>query len=340
MTLTLDKPRYRAGDTARVHVLPPRAGNALILVEADRPLWSRQLQIPAEGAEIEIPVDDEWRRHDLYVSALVLHPDGGKPARSLGLVHLPLDRESRRLEVVIEAQPEALPMTRSEIRVRIHRNGVAAPGAHLTLAAVDMGVLNITDFETPDPHEGFFARRRYGVDARDMYEGLIEDIDAPAAKLRYGGDAINVTRGPRESDQRIVSLFSGPVRTDGEGRATVVFDLPDYDGRLRLMAVAFTDDAFGHAEQEITVASPVIAALAMPRFLAPGDRGIRRAGSLQPERRTAFAERRTARVSRRLHGDQCARARADPERSNAGGPRANGVALPRPGGRAWRGDAL
>ena len=273
VTLTLDKPRYRAGDTARVHVLPPRAGNALILVEADRPLWSRQLQVPAEGAEIEIPVDDEWRRHDLYVSALVLHPDGGKPARSLGFVHLPLDRESRRLEVVIEAQPEALPMTRSEIRVRIHRNGVAAPGAHLTLAAVDMGVLNITDFETPDPHEGFFARRRYGVDARDMYEGLIEDIDAPAAKLRYGGDAINVTRGPRESDQRIVSLFSGPVRTDGEGRATVSFDLPDYDGRLRLMAVAFTDDAFGHAEQDMTVASPVIAELAMPRFLAPGDRG-------------------------------------------------------------------
>ena len=273
VTLTLDRPGYRVGDTARVHVLPPRAGNALVLVEGDRPLWSRQLKIPAEGAEIEIPVDDEWRRHDLYVSALVLHPDGGQPARSLGFVHLPLDRESRRLEVAIEAQSQALPMTRSEVRMRIHRDGVAVPGAHLTLAAVDMGVLNITDFETPDPHEGFFAQRRYGVDVRDMYEGLIENIDAPAAKLRYGGDAIGVTRGRPESDPRIVSLFSGPVRTDTEGRASVVFDLPDYDGRLRLMAVAFTDDAFGHAEQEMTVASPVIAELAMPRFLAPGDRG-------------------------------------------------------------------
>ena len=274
VVLTLDKPRYRGGDTARVHVLPPRAGNALVLVEGDRPLWSRHLKVPAEGAEIEIPVEGGWRRHDLYVSALVLHPDGEKPARSLGIAHLPLDRESRRLDVVIEAQTEALPMTRAEIRVRIRRDGAAAGGAHVTLAAVDTGVLNITDFMTPDPHEGFFARRRYGVDIRDMYEGLIENIDAPAAKLRYGGDAIGVTRGSSEAEGRIVSLFSGPVRADREGRAKIEFDLPDYDGRMRLMAVAFTDDAYGHAEEEMTVASPIIAELAAPRFLAPGDRGV------------------------------------------------------------------
>ncbi len=273
VSITLDKRHYRSGDTARVHVLPPRTGNALILVESDRPLWSRQVKVPAQGAEIEIPVNAEWRRHDLYVSALVLHPDGGEPARSFGIVHLPLDRENRRLEVAVEAPSEALPMTRSEIRVRIRRDGGPAPGAHLTLAAVDTGVLNITDFETPDPHAFFFAQRRYGVEVRDMYDELIRNLDVPPAKLRYGGDSAGVVMGSPETDRRIVSFFSGPVRADDEGIATVAFDLPDYDGRLRLMAVAFTDDAFGRAEQEMTVAAPVIAELAMPRFLAPGDEG-------------------------------------------------------------------
>ena len=292
VTLTLDQPRYRAGDTAKLHVLPPQAGQALILVEADGPLWSRQLEVPAEGAEVEIPVARDWRRHDLYVSALVLHPDGGEQARSFGLAHLPLDREGRRLEVTIETPPKVVPMTRVETKVRIHQDGGAASGAHLTLAAVDTGVLNITGFETPDPHEAFFGQRRYAVEIRDLYDRLIEDIDAPAAKHRYGGDADSVESNLPEPDKRVVSLFSGPVQADAEGLATVVLDIPDFDGRLRLMAVAFTDDAFGQTERELVIASPIVAQLSMPRFLARGDQSVVALDlhNLSGEQRTVSAE--------------------------------------------------
>jgi uncharacterized protein YfaS (alpha-2-macroglobulin family) len=89
VALKLDKPAYKAGDTARLTITPPHAGEALVTVEGERGLWARRLTIGADGGTIAIPIDEAWQRHDLYVAVMVLRP-GGKdekvtPARALGL---------------------------------------------------------------------------------------------------------------------------------------------------------------------------------------------------------------------------------------------------------------
>ncbi len=71
---------------------------------------------------------------------------------------------------------------------------------------------------------------------------------------------------------KTVALFSGPVMLDAAGHATVGVDVPDFSARLRLMAVAWTADRFGHADAAVTVRPPLLAELTLPRFLAPGDR--------------------------------------------------------------------
>jgi uncharacterized protein YfaS (alpha-2-macroglobulin family) len=146
--------------------------------------------------------------------------------------------------------------------------------AYVTLAAVDVGVLNITRFETPDPFKFFFQQKRFGVDLYDLYGRVIETLAGRRAGLRFGGDEdVSADRSKLgKAEVKIVSLFSGPVQVGKDGSARVTLDIPDFNGTLRLMALAYSADRFGSAEAEVVVAAPVVAEIATPRFLAPGDR--------------------------------------------------------------------
>jgi uncharacterized protein YfaS (alpha-2-macroglobulin family) len=73
---------------------------------------------------------------------------------------------------------------------------------------------------------------------------------------------------------RLVDLFSGPVVLDDKGEAEISLPVPDFNGSLRLMAVAATGDRFGMQEAEVTVAAPLVVELATPRFLSVGDSAV------------------------------------------------------------------
>ncbi len=276
VALKLDKPAYKAGDTARLTITPPHAGEALITVEGERGLWARRLTIGADGGTIAIPIDEAWQRHDLYIAVMVLRP-GGKdekvtPARALGLVHLPLDRGSRKLTVNLEAAAKMEP--EQPLKVKISVPEAKGQKTLLTLSAVDVGILNITRFASPDPFAFFFAKLRYGADAYDIYGRVIEKMAGDRGKLKFGGDA-----GPQPTRSlpkkiRLVDLFSGPVMLDENGQAEVSLPVPDFNGSLRLMAVAASGERFGWQEAEVTVAAPLIVELATPRFLSVGDRAV------------------------------------------------------------------
>ncbi len=292
IAMTLDKPAYQAGDTAVLTLVPPHAGKALVMVEADRLLWERSMVVTTGENTLKIPILGSWNRHDLYISAVVFRPadadETAVPNRAVGLLHLRLDRENRRLPLSIAAPSRAQP--EKQMRVRLALAPPAPEGSEaadqntsplavsdenpvfVTVAAVDEGILRITDFVSPDPFSWFFERRRFNVSARDMYDRVIEQKDAARAVLRFGGDA-DLKAGERpENEVKLVSLFSGPVPFAADGTAEVSFHLPDFNGELRLMAVAFSGKRFGAAQTAVTVAAPVVTQMAMPRFLAPGDR--------------------------------------------------------------------
>lgn len=280
VTLALDKENYKAGDTAILNIVPPAAGETLVVVEANKALWSKRLHVPKEGKKIEIPIDEKWDRHDMYVSAVHIQPANQAknitPTRAFGLTHLPLNRNERTLSVEFDAPDKWLPNQTVDVNVSIFKDAVnnkqAVKEAWITLAAVDVGVLNITNFKTPTPHTYFFEPRRYSPDSLDMYNKIIQLNDNPLAKQRWGGDASDISRGGKQaqSEVQIVSLFSGLVSVKN-GNVNIPLQLPDFNGRLKLMAVAFTSDSFGNGEQEVTVAAPLVTQLSMPRFVAWGD---------------------------------------------------------------------
>lgn len=271
--LQLDKKAYQNGDLVRLMVTPPHDGDAVIMVESDQPLWFKRVPVNTKGTIIEIPVDALWNRHDIYISATVFRSIDEKykitPNRAMGLIHLPLDRESRQLAVTIETPEKIEPLSTLTSKIK-----VGQPGAemYVTLAAVDVGVLALTNFKTPDAYDWFFSQRRYQVNHYDIYGKVIENQDGLVAKLRYGGDA-NIHAGGKQAhnEVKIISLFSGVVKVDDQGNAEIPMDIPDFNGRLRVMALAFNQDSYGAAETEITVVSPIVAEISLPRFMAAGD---------------------------------------------------------------------
>lgn len=276
--LALDKPAYRAGDTAQVTVTPPSGGSGYLMVESsDGPLWWQEIEVPAEGRSFDIPLAKEWARHDLYVSALVIRPGerkaGATPKRSVGLLHLPFDRAPRKLQVSLEAPEKMRPQQPLKVRVQAkNADGSPAQKVNVLVAAVDVGILNITEYQTPDPFAELFGRKAYGVDQLDVYGQLIEAGQGRLAKLAFGGDAALAKGGKRpDTSVTIVALQSVPIELNAQGEGDVSLDIPDFNGELRLMAQAWTDERYGMGEGKTVVAAPLVAELSAPRFLAGGD---------------------------------------------------------------------
>jgi uncharacterized protein YfaS (alpha-2-macroglobulin family) len=262
------------GDKVQLTLTPPHDGQALVTVEGDRMLWSTWVAAKATGTTVEIPIDPSWKRHDLYVSATVFRPgsegDRITPARAIGLLYLPLDSAGRQLPVKLTAPAKIEPETEALVRVKV--DGEAGKTATVTVSAVDVGILNINQYKTPDPFDFFFGKHRYGPELLDMYGKLIEKMAGTQGRLKWGGDA--AARGNTRSlpkKVKLVDLFSGPVKVGADGYADVRFKVPDFNGTLRLMAVAFTPDRFGSADAEMVVAAPIVAELNTPRFITPGD---------------------------------------------------------------------
>ncbi|WP_244439436.1 alpha-2-macroglobulin family protein [Azospirillum baldaniorum] len=148
--------------------------------------------------------------------------------------------------------------------------------AYVTVAAVDDAVLQLTDQHSPNPIDHYLGKRRLGVELRDSFGRLIDPAVLDATRTRPGAAPrlrqVGVTV-PQKSE-RVVSLFSGVLTVGPEGKVAVPLDVPDFQGRLRLMAVAWSGDKLGRSESSMLVADPVLADLGLPRFLAPGDRAV------------------------------------------------------------------
>jgi uncharacterized protein YfaS (alpha-2-macroglobulin family) len=282
VTLKIDKPSYKAGDTINLHISAPAAGKGYAMVESsDGPLWWKEIDVPEKGLDIAIPVDKSWQRHDLYLSTLVIRPGdksrAATPKRAVGILHLPLGDESRRLAVALEAPAKMRPNQNLTVKVKTQPiNGEMPKQINVLVSAVDSGVLNITDYKTPDPWEAFFGRKRYGADLYDIYGQVIEG-EGRLAALRFGGDGDEgdeLSRGGKKpvNHVTIIAQQAQPVQLDANGEGTVTLPIGDFNGELRVMAQAWNDDRFGNNEAKVVVAAPLVTELAAPRFMASGDK--------------------------------------------------------------------
>lgn len=272
VTVIAPEDPVRPGARARVQIRPPYAGEAQIVVATDRVIETRTVRVGTGGATIDLPVTGDWGP-GAYVLVTVMTPRDPVnlpvPRRAVGVAYVPVDMGARTLQVAAgEGLANVRPRTHVEIPVSV-RNAPAGEHVRVAIAMVDEGILNLTKYDSPDAAGYFFGRRALGVDLRDDYGRLLNPNLGAPANARQGGDSLG-GEGLTVVPTRTVAIVSDIVEVRG-GRAMIPLDIPDFNGTLRLMAVAWSETALGQDAEEIIVRDPVVAELILPRFLAPGD---------------------------------------------------------------------
>ncbi|MEJ8474158.1 alpha-2-macroglobulin family protein [Roseibium algae] len=269
----LDKKSYRPGDTAVLRLISQADGIAVVNVVSGGLVSTQTLEVVGGQAEISLPVTGEWGA-GAYVTASLFRPmdlaNNRMPSRSIGLSWLQVDPGKRKLDVDLSAPTPLRPSTTLSVPIAI-AGLQSGEGAYVTLAAVDLGILNLTGFKTPAPEDWYFGQRRLGAEMRDLYGQLIDRTAGTRGRIRSGGDAMAMRLNAPPPDEEPVALFSGLVKLDDEGKAVVDFEVPEFNGTLRLMAVAWTQEGVGHGTQDVEVRAPMVLSASLPGFLAPGD---------------------------------------------------------------------
>ena len=275
LELSLDAESYQPGDVAQLRMVPRYAGTALIQVMSNRLIDMQVVEVPEGETIVPLEVTEDWGA-GAYVTATILRPmdleAGRNPARALGLDYTAVDPGPKALSVAFTSPPEADP--RGSFTAEMQVEGITeGEQAYVTFAAVDLGILNLTGFEVPDPNGHYFGQRRLGMEIRDLYGRLIDPGQGEMGRIRSGGDsaASAGTASPPPTED-LVTFFSGPLPVEADGSVAASFDIPAFNGTLRLVAIAWSATGVGAASQDLLVRDPVVVTASLPNFLAPGDR--------------------------------------------------------------------
>ncbi len=282
--LSLDRTSYAPGETAKLALRAPFTGVALVTVESDRVLLTRMLKLERNTAELELPVDASWlpaARCTVTILRPAIAETVWSAHRAVGGVPVPINLPDRRLNVALEAPATMRPQNKLPVTLRVTDAAGRPVAGDAVVAAVDEGICLLTQFAAPDPLAFFLALRRPGVSLFDLYADLmpeiVEDEAGGPASHTAGGEGTNLALRRRLNPIRAnrfkpVALWQGRLALDTNGVTQAVLDVPEFTGRLRLMAVAYNRAQAGAAQGGVEVKRPLVVQPALPRFLAPGDR--------------------------------------------------------------------
>lgn len=277
--LAADREAYAPGESALVMIQAPFAGTALLTVENDRVQERRVVRMTNQSELVEIPLRAEYAP-GVYCAVTMIRPAVAESVwtahRAAGLAFLPVKPVDRRLSVRIVAPDILPPQQPATVRVLVTNDQGAVAGADVTLMAVDEGILMLTAFKTPDPLDWFLAPRWFATTLYDLYSLLMplldEEAEAAVSPPGDGEDGLRRRLNPiRTRRFKPLALWKSGLKTDAAGEAAVALDIPEFTGRLRLMAVAFTKTQAGSAESAALVKRSLVVQTSLPRFLAPGD---------------------------------------------------------------------
>jgi alpha-2-macroglobulin len=268
--ISLEKNSYYTGETVKALFKTPFSGRMLVTMETDKVVSYQYVDVSDKrNASLDLPVNID-DIPNVYITATLIKPHelSDIPLTvAHGFQSVKVEAKDRKIPVEITAQTAVRSHTHQKVTVK------ALPGSIITLAAVDNGVLQVTDFETPDPYAHFYARRALEVNGYDLYPLLFPEV-RPSLSSTGGDEDKDMKKrvNPMPAKRiKLVSWWSGVTTADGSGEAKFEFDIPQFSGQVRLMAVAYKNESFGSAASAMTVADPIVLSSALPRFMSPGD---------------------------------------------------------------------
>jgi uncharacterized protein YfaS (alpha-2-macroglobulin family) len=269
VNIDLNKRSFYTGDTVDAHFTTPFSGRMLVTFETDHVISYQYVDVEKRDASIKFLVKGD-HVPNFYITATLVKPHEVSDIPltvAHGYQSVKVEEKSRKIAVDIVAAKSVRSRTHQKVTVK------ATPGSYVTLAAVDNGVLQVSGFETPDPYNYFYQKKALQVSAYDLYPLLFPELRATLSSTGGDGElSMDKRVNPMPAKRiKIVSYWSGLAKANGSGEANFEFDIPQFSGEVRLMAVAYKDQSFGSGENTMTVADPIVISTALPRFLSPGD---------------------------------------------------------------------
>ena len=272
LTVTADKPAYKAGEKAVIFLPEAVQGRALVSLENGTSVLDKFWVSTVKGENrFEIPLTAAMTPN-IYVHVTLIQPHQDKasdtPIRLYGAIPILVEDPRTRLEPVIRVADEIRP--KEKFRVEVREAG-GRPMTY-TLAVVDEGLLGLTRFATPDLRKIFYSREALGVSTWDLFDIVAEAYGAELARiLALGGDESAGSEDKAKQPRRFppVVLFEGPFELKAGASGVHELLMPQYFGAVRVMAVAGREGAFGWAEKSIPVRRPLMTLATLPRVVRP-----------------------------------------------------------------------
>jgi len=264
----------KPGDTFKLSVNAPYAGEGELVIANDDIQMIKSVRLPEGGSDISLPFDKSWGESVYAMLTLYTPRDAvGRPVprRAVGISYIALDRFDQTLGLTIET-PEVIRPRKEQAFIVDVKNAKRGDAVWMNFAAVDEGILQITKYKSPSADGFFFGKKSLNVDIRDDYARILNPNMGEPAIANTGGDSLG-GEGLTVVPTKTVAMFEGPVQVKN-GKATIVLDIPDFNGELRLMATAWTKKSVGSASKPVTVRDKVPAIVGLPRFLAPEDKAF------------------------------------------------------------------
>src|SRR5438132_24530 len=269
LQVKLDRAQYNSGDEIAISITAPYAGSGLITIERDRVYAQQWFRADSASSVQHIRIPENFEGSGYVNVAFVRAIDSKEifvSPLSYGVVPFTSNKEKRRLKVELNASAIAKPGEPLHINYKTDRP------SKIVIFAVDEGILQVTDYKTPDPLGFYFRKCMLRVDTAQIVDLIIPEFSLLRSVSAFGGGGDIQRLNPfKRVTEKPVVFWSGIVDADGTKRE-VVYEVPDYfDGTLKIMAVAIADDAVGSSEREALIRGPFVITPSVPVLAAPGD---------------------------------------------------------------------
>ncbi|HEB9308852.1 TPA: hypothetical protein RZK30_001614 [Campylobacter coli] len=264
-----DKNKYKIGQSAKIEFESVAGAKALITLSSNSKIIDRfVMDTQDKSTSIELAMKKEYAPN-IYVSVSLFQDynkiDNDRALRLFGVIPLYVEDENTKLDLELKTPDKILP--NSDFEIEIQNKDKRA--FNYTVAIVDEGLLDLTDFKTPDIWKGFYAKTGFTLKTYDTYSQIIPKFTGGDSVL--GGLRVDKNRDDSAQRFKPVALFNTPARSDETGFAKLKFKMPSYMGSVRVMVVAHENDAYGSVSKDIQVSAPLVMLETLPRTLKIGD---------------------------------------------------------------------
>ncbi len=272
--MVFDKKSYEPGDDCKILFKTPFAGRMLVTLERDSIYFYKFINVDKGSAELIIPIEEAYLPN-FYVTATLFRPYSVESMAPFVVGHgfksVKVEKKNYKLPVQILSPGKIKPNRTQTVTIRTKPE----ENIYITLAAIDEGILQLKNYKTPDLYKFMYAKQALSVRSFDIYKFLLPEI--LAIQSSPAGDAvekqIQKRANPIKSKRfNLVSLWSGIRKTDSKGEVKINLKIPQYNGELRLMAIAYKNKSFGNAERPLKVADDLVIEPQIPRVLTITDK--------------------------------------------------------------------